>query len=338
MAQTSLYKKADPNLVTTEVATRVGIFLGLDFTTTKTLELNSNKYLSTIPSFSFSSDFSRVIIDYSNSQNQTDISLLYGLFSGLTAGVTFTVSDATYSIDGQGSEANLAGTYQFKSFVSNVIVAVPISMTNFNQRLLRYEADYFVNPPQFGLSLAPKGQVTESVIVNALGSDKTASFSKFGIYPGDKVNITGTQFNNSAFTVKSVTVNKDGSETMIVEEGITQESAFGSRVGIELIQKKKGTSVITAATGPVALGACGVYVNGSLVACYDNQSVDQCVARTSYTGGSPFYWRQGGQCSTVPTSITTTTVGTFAGAAATSNALASLSSLGYFSSSNAVSL
>lgn len=338
MAQTSLYKKADPNLVITEVATRVGIFLGLDFTTTKTLELNSNKYLSTIPSFSFSSDFSRVIIDYSNSQNQTDISLLYGLFSGLTAGVTFTVSDAMYSIDGQGSEANLAGTYEFKSFVSNVIVAVPVSMTNFNQRLLRYESDYFVNPPQFGLSLAPKGQVTESVIVNALGSDKTTSFSKFGIYPGDKVNITGTQFNNSTFTIKSVTVNKDGSETMIVEEGITQESAFGNRVGIELIQKKKGTSIITAATGPVALGACGVYVDGSLVACYDNQSVDQCVARTSYTGGSPFYWRQDQQCSTIPTIIATTTVATFAGGAATSNALASLSSLGYFSSTNAVSL
>lgn len=338
MSQTSLYKKGNPSLVTTEVATRIGIFLGLDFTTTKTLELNSNKYLSTIPSFSFSSDFSRVIIDYTNSQNQTDISLLYGLFSGLTSGVTFTVSDATYSIDGQGSEANLAGTYEFKSFVSNVIIAVPISMTNFNQRLLRYESDYFVNPPQFGLSLAPKGQMTEYVIVNALGTDKTTSFSKFGIYPGDRVKITGTQFNNSTFTVKSVTANKDGSETMIVEEGLTMESAFGNRVGIELLQKKKGTSTVTAATGPVSIGACGVYVNGTLVACYNNQTIDQCVARTSYTGGSPLYWRSGVNCSSIPLNIETQATTAFVAGAATTNVLASLSSLGYFNSGNSVNL
>jgi hypothetical protein len=337
MSQTSLYNKANINLVTTEVTTRIGIFLGLDFTTTKTLELNSNKYLSTIPSFSFSSDFTRVIIDYSNSQNNTDISLLNGLFAGLTAGITFTVSSAKYSIDGLGSEADLAGTYEFKSFVSNVIVAVPVNMTNFNQRLLRYESDYFVNPPQFGLSLAPSGQFTEYVIVNALGTDKTASFAKFGIYAGDKVKITGTQFNNSTFTVKSVTINKDGSETLVVKEGLTQESGFGNRVGIELIQEKKGSAIITAATGPTTVGGCGVYVNGVRVACYDNQTSDQCVARTSVTGGSPFYWVPNATCSQLPSTIVTTTVQTFNGNVVTTNALASLSSLGYFSSSNAIS-
>jgi hypothetical protein len=329
MSQTSLYNKANINLVTTEVTTRVGIFLGLDFTTTKTLELNSNKYLSTIPSFSFSSDFGRVIIDYSNSQNATDISLVNGLFSSLTAGTTFTVSSAKYSLDGIGSEADLAGTYEFKSFVSNVIVAVPVSMTSFNQRLLRYESDYFINPPQFGLSLAPVGQFTEYVIVNALGTDKTSSFAKFGIYAGDKVKITGTQFNNSTFTIKSVTVNKDGSETMVVNEGLTQESGFGNRVGIELIQNKKGSAIITAATGPTTTGACGVYVNGVRVACYDNQTSDQCVARTTVTGGSPFYWIPGGNCSLLPSTLVTTTVQTFTGNVVTTNPLASLANLGY---------
>lgn len=326
-----------PSDAISEVSTRIGIFLGLDFTTNLTLELNSNKYLSTIPSFSFSSDFNKVLIDYSNSQNSTDISLLKGLFDGLTAGTTFTVSEASYSIDGAGSEANLGGTYQFLSFVGNVIVAVPVSMTSFNQRLLRYEPDYFVNPPQFGLSLSPQGRDVDYVIVNALGTDKVNSFAKFGIYSGDKVKITGTRFNNKTFTVKNITINKDGSEHMMVEEGLTLESSFGNRVGIELIQTKKGTANIIAATGPTSLGGCGVYVNGVKIACYENQTQSQCIARTSMEDGSPFVWRQTTGCSSLPPTITITT-NTFSAAAATTNPLASLASLGYFGPGNSVSL
>lgn len=320
-----------------EVSTRIGIFLGLDFTTNLTLELNSNKYLSTIPSFSFSSNFTKVLIDYSNSQNATDVSLLTGLFSGLTAGATFTISSAVYSIDGAGSEANLGGTYEFQSFIGNVIVAKPVTLNNFNKRLLRYESDYFVNPPQFGLSLSPEGKQVEYVIVNALGADKTNSFDKFGIYPGDKIKITGTRFNNNTFTVKSVTINKDGSENIVVTEGLTLESAFGNRVGLELLQYKKGSVDIVAATGPTTTGACGVYIDGLKVACYENQTQSQCSARTSFTGGSPFVWRPNSSCSSLPSTVRTT-VSTFTGASSTTNALASLASLGYFSSSNSVNL
>lgn len=324
------------SLKSSDVTTRIGIFLGLDFTTNQTLELNSNKYLSTIPSFSFSSDFTKVLIDYSNSQNQTDISLLKGLFSGLTAGTTFTISSAVYSLDGVGSEANLGGTYEFTSFVGNVIVATPVTLNSFNQRLLRYEPDYFINPPQFGLSLAPQGKQTEYVIVNALGTDKVNSFAKFGIYKDDRVKITGTRFNNKTFTVKSVTINKDGSEHMVVSEGITQESGFGNRVGIELIQTKVGDVQITAATGPTTLGACGVYKNGVLVTCYEDQTIDQCVARTSFTGGTPFTWRANSRCSSLPSSISTPTTGGFVSGTPTTNAFAALNTLGYFNSFNSV--
>lgn len=329
MYQSSLYKKPYKNLVTTEVATRIGVFLGLDFTTNQTLELNSNKYLSTIPSFSFSSDFTKVLIDYSNSQNQTDISLLQGLFSGLTAGVTFNISSAVYSLDGIASEANLGGTYTFNSFVGNVIVATPITVNNFNQRLLRYESSYFINPPQFGLSLAPQKKETEFVIVNALGTDKIASFAKFGVYKDDKIKITGTRFNNATFTVKSVAINKDGSEHIIVSEGLTQESGFGNRVGIELIQKKKGSVQIIAATGPTIIGACGLYKDGKIVACFEDQTESQCAARNSIIEAPSTIWRPNASCRTLPLSIGTATTTTFSFGVPTTNALASLSNLGY---------
>lgn len=338
MYQTSLYKSTKVIPVTSDVSTRIGIFLGLDFTTNQTLELNSNKYLSSIPSFSFSSDFTKVLIDYSNSQNQTDISLLKGLFSGLTTGTTFTISSAVYSLDGMGSEANLGGTYEFTSFVGNVIVATPVTLNSFNQRLLRYEPDYFISPPQFGLSLAPQGKQTEYVIVNALGTDKINSLAKFGIYKDDKVKITGTRFNNKTFTVKSVTVNKDGSEHMVVSEGITQESGFGNRVGIELIQQKKGDVQIIAATGPVIVGACGLYRNGTLIACFEDQSQNQCTARSSMSDSSSSVWRAGVRCSSLPLTIATTTVNRFVTGTPTTNAFASLANLGYFNSSNSVNL
>jgi hypothetical protein len=337
MSQTSLYNKPKANSIVSEVTTRIGIFLGLDFTTTKTLELNSNKYLSTIPSFSFSSGFTKVLIDYSNSKNDTDINLLKGLFSGLTAGTTFTISSAVYSIDGAGSEANLGGTYTFESFVGNVIVANPVTINNKNDRLLRYESYYFVNPPQFGLSLAPQGRQTEYVIVNALGNDKTASFSSFGIYPGDRIKITGTRFNDSTFTVKSVAVNKDGSETLIVNEGLTLESGFGLRVGLELLQQKRGTDTITAATGPVAIGSCPIFINGVKVRCYENQTSSQCLARTKYEQANSFLWYENTPCSATPATITIN-VQSFTTPTETVNPLSSLSTLGYFGSGTAINL
>lgn len=335
MSSTSYYKKPNPAEVVSEVTTRIGVFLGLDFTTTKTVELNSNKYLSTIPSFSFSSGFSKVLIDYSNSENETDMSLLKGLFSGLTAGTTFTISNAVYSIDGSGSEANLGGTYTFMSFVGNVVVANPVTVNNKNERLLRYEPDYFVSPPQFGLSLSPQGRETEYVIVNALGMDKVASFSKFGIYPGDKIKITGTRFNNSTFTVKSVTVNKDGSENLIVNEGLTLESGFGNRVGIELIQKRKGSDTIVAATGPVSIGACPIFVNGTKVNCYENQSASQCLARTRFEQADPFSWYSDMNCSQTPSTISVRTTD-FVQPTETTNPFASLAALGYFGSGGSI--
>lgn len=329
---TSIYYKRPNSLdVITEVTTRIGIFLGLDFTTTQNLELNSNKYLSTIPSFSFSSDFSKVIIDYTNSQNDTDKNLLKGLFAGLTAGTTFNISSASYTIDGIGSEANLGGTYEFISYVNQVIVAKPITLNNKNNRLLRYESDYFINPPQFGLSLAPQSKVTEYVIVNALGTDKTTSFAKFGIYPGDKIKITGTQFNNSTFIVKSLTTNKDGSESLIVEDGLTAESAFGYRVGLELIQKRKGIDAIVAATGPTTLGACVIYKNGERINCYDNQTQSQCIARTRMENVPTFNWLANTTCLLAPPIDTSSRTSAFSRQSNVTNPFATLSSLGYLS-------
>jgi len=330
MSTSSYYKKANANQVVSEVTTRIGIFLGLDFTTSKTIELNSNKYLSTIPSFSFSNGFTKVLIDYSNSRNETDKALLKGLFQGLTFGTTFNISSAVYTIDGLGSEANLGGTYEFISFVGDVIAAKPIKLNNQNERLLRYEPSYFINPPQFGLSLEAKSTETEYVIVNALGTDKTNSFSKFGIYPGDRIKISGTQYNNNIFTVKTVTINKDGSENLTVNEGLTAESLFGSRVGIELIQKRKGTDTIIAATGPVNLGACGVYINGGLILCYENQTRDQCIARTSLENGNPFGWSVNQKCDFLQTTVPVlTSNGRFRTSTETTNPLASLSNFGY---------
>lgn len=329
--QYTLAPKSDP---ITEVVTRIGGFLGLDFTTNLTLEMNSNKYLSTIPSFSFSSDFTRVLIDYSNSQNNTDLTLLKGLFSGLTVGVTFNISNASYFIDGPGSEANLGGTYQFYNFIGNMIVAKPVSLNNFNQRLLRYESQYFTTPPQFGLSLSPQGGETQFIIVNALGTDKINSFGKFGIYKDDKIKISGTQFNNNIFTVKSVTINKDGTENLEVEEPIIQESGFGNIVGIELIQKTKTTEQVVAATGPTILGSCGIYENGILVFCFEDQTYSQCVARTTLVDGNPFTWNPNSSCSSMRTSLPVTT--SFANQTSTTNPMASLAGLGYFSSTNSV--
>lgn len=325
---------SSPNIV----ATRVGIFLGLDFTINLTQELNTNKYLSTIPAFSFSSDYTKVLIDYSNSQNNTDISLLNGLFSGLTAGFTFTINTAIYSLDGSESNANLGGTYEFEDFVGNVIIASPITINNLNKRILRYESNYFTNPPQFGLSLSPQKDEPEYIIINALAKDKTSSFTKFGIYPKDKIKITGTQLNNKTYTVNDVFTNKDGSEYLSIEEPVTQEATFGLRVGIELLQERKGTDSITTATGPAVIGACGIYQNNNKVACYENQTFDQCQVRMTLFDNSSMRWFENTSCDELSSSIEIPRTTRFVGPSAVTNPYSSLAGLGYFGSGNSVNL
>jgi hypothetical protein len=164
-----------------QITTRGGIFSGLSFQVTKENDIQKSNFLSSVPSISFSFDYSRVIFDYGESQNENDKQLIKALFSEMAPGTNFTVSQAGFLIEGSATSADLAGTYSLIRLVGNAVIARPVTLTSLNQRITIYESKYFTGVPQIGTTSIPKSSTVKYTITNSLLSEKTISFFKFGI-------------------------------------------------------------------------------------------------------------------------------------------------------------
>lgn len=276
------------------ITTRSGLFTGLSFKITKQSDIQKTNYLSSVPTISFSFDYTKAIIDYSQSTNENDKSLISSLFFEMKPGTNFTISQATHLIEDSESQADLSGTYSFVRLVEHAIIAQPVSVTSINQRITVYQSKHMKSIPQIGLATSVKNPLVNYTITNSLLSDKNISFIKFGIYPGDILKITGTNSNNNRYRILSVQKNADGTETLIVENTVTDEVCFGNPVLVELIQSgpfdlaDKNTSLDT--------GSCKFTTPAGIATCYQDQTRNQCDIRVSiYPNVTPI-WIKNGTC------------------------------------------
>lgn len=283
-----------PSLV--QIVTRGGIFSGLSFQTTKENDIQKSNFLSSVPSISFSFDYSRVIFDYGQSKNENDKELIKSIFSDMAPGTNFTVSQGGFLIETSATAADLSGTYSLIRLVGNAVIARPVTLTSLNQRITIYENKYFTSIPQIGTSSVPKSSNLKYVITNSLLSEKTISFFKFGIYPNDLIKVTGSSFNDKIFKVVSLSKNSDGSETLIVDEELTNEVAFGNPILIELIQSGPFDLSIAEKAKDNNTGSCTLsFLTGSSF-CYDNHNENQCAIRSAEKGASNYVWSYGAEC------------------------------------------
>lgn len=278
-----------------QMVTRSGFFSGLSFKLTKEQDIRKTNYLSSVPSISFSFDYTKTIFDYNNIKNENDKTLIKALFQDLPTNTTFTVSQADFLIEDAASSADLSGTYKFIKLLEYAIVAEPISVTSINNRITIYENKYIKSIPQIGININPKSDILKYTITNSLLSNENTSFFKFGIYPNDFIKISGSLYNNIIFKILSLYKNSDGSETLIVDNELKDEVCFGTPLLVELFQSGP-YNLIDSQQSTTAIGSCNLtFLDGSS-SCYSNHTKEQCDVRRYEKAGVSNVWSENNSC------------------------------------------
>jgi hypothetical protein len=213
------------------------VFYGLIFSSTQEFYFKKNRNLLSIPSLLFYDNQNKVIIDYSNSKNEDDLSYVSSFFNSLTPGITFTIQDALYVDDKSQIQANLSGTFSFTSFDQGKIIRAEVVSTS---RLIEsndsYFSKFFTQVPQLfkSSSTLSSKQQKQSIIKNSL-SNGIYSFKRMGIQVGDYVEFGGTTSNdNKKLKVIDLFTDADGFENILADEEIISEDLIGQPVLLNL--------------------------------------------------------------------------------------------------------
>ena len=239
------------------------VFYGLIFSSTQEFYFKKNRNLLSIPSLLFYDNQNKVIIDYSNSKNEDDLSYVSSFFNSLTPGITFTIQDALYVDDKSQINANLSGTFTFSSFdQGKIIKADVVSSSRLPETNDSYFSKFFTKVPQLfkSSSTLSSKQQRQNIIKNSL-SNGIFSFNRMGIQIGDYVEFGGTSSNDSKkMKVIDLFIDADGFENMLVDEEITNENLVGQSIllnlylsgdkesNLNLNDKSYGTCLSTAGT------------------------------------------------------------------------------------------
>jgi len=213
------------------------VFYGLIFSSTQNFNFKKNRNLLTIPSFLFYDNQDKVIIDYSNSKNEDDLSYIKSFFNSLTPGITFTVEDALYVDDKSQINANLSGIFTFSSFEQGKIIKAEIvSSSRLPDTNDSYLSKFFTQVPQLfkSSSTLSSKQQKQNIVKNSL-SGGIYSFNRMGIQIGDYIEFGGTEFNDDKkIKIIDMFIDADGFENLLVDEEIINENLIGQPILLNL--------------------------------------------------------------------------------------------------------
>lgn len=208
------------------------VYFGIKFLKKETFSEKTKRGILTTPTFFYYDNQQKVIIDYSNSKNQDDLSYIFSFFSEMQNGITFAVTDANFVQDSINVNANLSGTYQFSSIEnSKLIKANVVSVNNIQTKKDNYSFNFFTKTPQLsrGGVLSEKQQKS-NIIKNTLTTG-LYSFKRMGINVGDYIDFSGTLTNpKRKYKVIDSYIDNDGFETLQVDYSLEDEDLVGESV------------------------------------------------------------------------------------------------------------
>lgn len=208
------------------------VYFGLKFLKKETFSDKTKRGILTTPTFFYYDNQQKVIIDYSNSKNQDDLSYIFSFFSEMQNGVTFAVTDANFVQDSLNLNANLSGIYQFSSIEnSKLIKANVVSINNLENKKDNYNFNFFTKTPQLSRGgVLSKKQQKNNIIKNTLTTG-LYSFKRMGINVGDYIDFSGTLTNpKRKYKVIDLYVDNDGFETLQVDYSLEDEDLIGESV------------------------------------------------------------------------------------------------------------
>jgi len=254
-----------------------------------------NKRLKCSPQFVYFDSYNKVLIDYNECLQSSDFEELTLFFGGLTAGYTFTVSNAEYLDESEVIDANLGGTYIFDSYVNNIVIADVVAIQNIDNEITKYNRDYFIQPPQFN-RLAGLSGTTYNVIRNVLGREL---LNNLGLYYGDFISVNGSTLNPGYIGVSYLKTLDNGEELLFLTDTIVNESYIGEQAQVKVFMR--GINDLSKSSDDTELGSSKLYDNeGTFLECFENQTELQSYLRqfkypSAYTED---VFSVGGSCNT----------------------------------------
>lgn len=258
------------------VAIRGGSFYGIKYEQVKLEPSSYKRGITVSPNFYFYDNFTKVMVDFSDYKNTVSQSTIDEFFTLTLSGMTFTVSEGEWINDSLTSKKiSMSGTYSLSEYKNNILFANVSSLTYYDTNINRYDKNYFVNTPNFVLSLSTNQKTkTQTNIVNRLGKNSKNSFSYLGAEVGDYIEISRQK---TKYQIANIKIDEEGKEIITINGLIPEEDRTTSltdfvlyvdnfdRTNVDLFNKEK-------------TGRCTVSKDGIII-CLDNQTEAQCQLR-----------------------------------------------------------
>ena len=171
-----------------------------------------------------------VFIQYRNTEGVTeqalkDIDELSGFFSEMTVGEIFTISNASYDDSVGKPTKTIEGTYKLISYNPGSIAAEKQADLDSNFVMKKLSGRNFSRPLQYEKEKELNSKKKISSIINYLDYP---DLSEMNIEIGDLIEVSGTSFNNTSYSVLDIIKHNDGSqEIKATPEVLENENRIG---------------------------------------------------------------------------------------------------------------
>ena len=259
-----------------------GRFVALRFVDTLDELYDKTESIIANPNITFNGN--NVVVDYGHVLNTSGSSLEKVNFFfkyGLNKNDIITLSNGEYlnEMSGDSEIRDYSGTYHFKSFDSNLLIASleKISINNESSYYNKLNKNYFIsNSIKWTTTSSEKKIVKTNEIVNELGADSLNSFiNTFGeIKENDILEIIIPNEEIKRFTIREYKLENDIERVTVEEDVSGEEDLFGTPTFARLL-RNPGSGGLTSTTLLNLNNACCLGKLG----CF-NQTLAECEANS----------------------------------------------------------
>jgi hypothetical protein len=242
-------------------------------------------------------------IDYTDTYNTSDRTVLKRIFTNLPVGTQIYVSPIDYYDELKNVRTNLGGTFSYSSTFNNTKTIVGTIVSGFTANQYNfYDKNNFATPLQYTMGYTG-GATAASYIKYSLANKQNVPFTNSGILGSafnfeEYIEISGSTLNSGKIKLYGLIKLKDNQELLYATGTLANENLFTSSTTLKhYIRGESNVSIIEKPEG--ALGSFTIY-DTNLVKqnCYENQNEYQAYLRTQSLGTAYYgYWLPCQNCS-----------------------------------------
>jgi hypothetical protein len=250
----------------------------------------ANGWMNTSPHISING--STCYLDYSDTYDTSDRTLLTKIFSTIPVGTSVYVNPVEYYDEIKNIRTNVGGTFTYSStFNNNKIVVGNITsgftgITSYNF----FDKSNFINTPQFTLGYTG-GSTAANYIKHSFPNKNNTSFINSGVLGSvfnfeEYVEISGSTLNSGRLKIYGALKLKDNTELLYTTNTLTNENRLNTQTILNYYIR--GLSDVSIISKPQnSLGAFTLYDQNLIkYDCFDNQNEYQTFLRAQ---GSTYY-------------------------------------------------